>query len=288
MISQPTVWAFGGGTNSTAGIIKSVQLGERIDAILFADTGGERPGTYSHIKTFSDWLLARGYPSVTVIRRNGLSLEERCLSQKVLPAIAYGSKACSVRFKIQPQWRWVRNWQIALEAWERGDKVVMCVGYDADEPSRLTGARRVEERGRKSQELIEAGVPRSDPRVDAQLALEWRCIRKRYPLIEEWDMGREECAEVCLDAIGYTPSKSSCFFCPNMREHEVIALDEQHPDLLERALKLERNAETSTGLGLWRNKKWGDFIEHWRRQGQLFDLASLRREEDMPCGCYDG
>lgn len=287
-MTQPVVWAFGGGTNSTAGVIKSVQLGERIDAILFADTGGERPETYAHLDVMSNWLEERDYPRITVIRRKGLSLEKRCLSQKVLPAVAYGSKACSVRFKVEPQWRWVRRWPVAKAAWAAGLKVTMCVGYDADEPARLTGARRVEARGRASQDLIDAGVPRSDKRVNAQLALEARCIEKRYPLIEEWDMGRAECVETIQGEGLPLPGKSSCFFCPNMREHEVIRLGEEHPALLERALMLEANAETELGLGLWRDKTWRAFVEQWRRQGQLFDLKSMRAPNEMPCGCYDG
>jgi len=44
------VVSFGGGTNSTAMLVGMWERGERPDAILFADTGGEKPHTYQHAR----------------------------------------------------------------------------------------------------------------------------------------------------------------------------------------------------------------------------------------------
>ncbi|MDG9927457.1 MULTISPECIES: hypothetical protein [unclassified Pseudomonas] len=52
---SPVVVAYGAGTNSTALLVEMVRLGEPVDAILFADTGGERPETYAYRDLFSDW-----------------------------------------------------------------------------------------------------------------------------------------------------------------------------------------------------------------------------------------
>jgi 3'-phosphoadenosine 5'-phosphosulfate sulfotransferase (PAPS reductase)/FAD synthetase len=51
-----SVVSFGGGVNSTAMLIGMILRGERPDAILFADTGGEKPATYDFVATFRDWL----------------------------------------------------------------------------------------------------------------------------------------------------------------------------------------------------------------------------------------
>lgn len=64
---EPHVVAFGGGVDSTAMVIGLVQRKEPIDLILFADTGGERPSTYEHIKAFSAWLKERGYPGIITV-----------------------------------------------------------------------------------------------------------------------------------------------------------------------------------------------------------------------------
>ena len=71
-MDTPRAWCWGGGRNSTAGIIKDVNEGKRIDLITIAMHGGEkrRPdpqagdeiGFYDFVPVFGDWLEARGYP----------------------------------------------------------------------------------------------------------------------------------------------------------------------------------------------------------------------------------
>ena len=63
MERAPVVVSYGGGTNSTAMLIGMVERSEPVDLILFADTGGERPGTYAYVDLFSGWLRERGYPA---------------------------------------------------------------------------------------------------------------------------------------------------------------------------------------------------------------------------------
>lgn len=43
LVSDFVISSYGGGTNSTALLIECVKRGIRIDMILFADTGGEKP-----------------------------------------------------------------------------------------------------------------------------------------------------------------------------------------------------------------------------------------------------
>jgi hypothetical protein len=112
------VACFGGGTDSTS-YIEMVALRERIDLVLFADTGGEKPHSYEHIEQFSQWLVDRGYPPVTIVHPTQ-TLESMCLRLETLPSKVIGYKTCSQRFKIEPQNKFLNNWGPARAAWDRG------------------------------------------------------------------------------------------------------------------------------------------------------------------------
>lgn len=122
------VASYGGGTNSTAMLIGCVERGIHVDHILFADTGGEKPHTYEHNARFSDWLVANGMPSITLVRKENLTLEQDCLNRKALPSVAYGFKSCSDHFKIRPQRKYLESIGVINHT--------RLIGFDMDEPQR--------------------------------------------------------------------------------------------------------------------------------------------------------
>ena len=69
------------------------------------------------------------------------TLEQECLRSRSLPSIAYGHKKCSQKYKIAPQDRFCNHYPPCREVWQRGDRVVKMIGYDAGEVRRLEGAR---------------------------------------------------------------------------------------------------------------------------------------------------
>jgi len=103
--------SWGGGVNSTAMLIGMHERGIIPDHILFADTGGEKPETYAYLKRFSNWLQAHGMPDVVTVAIDckHVTLEQECLTQKVLPSLAYGWKKCSHKYKIEPLDKHVRT-----------------------------------------------------------------------------------------------------------------------------------------------------------------------------------
>lgn len=123
------VASFGGGVNSTAMLIGMVERRERLDLILFADTGGEKPHTYAHITAFSGWLLAHGMPAITIVRKPVITLEQDCINRHALPSVAYGFKSCSDHFKMRPQRDYLKAHGIVPSA--------TLIGFDADEPHRV-------------------------------------------------------------------------------------------------------------------------------------------------------
>jgi len=248
-----TVASFGGGTDSTAMLIGMQQRGEKVDLILFADTGGEKPHTYDHIKRFSEWLVKNGMPEINVVS-GSKTLEQDCLDRHALPSIAYGFKTCSQRFKIQPQDKFLNNWQPAKEAWGDGEKVIKLVGYEAGEE------RRAKDYGDKKYKL-------------------------RYPLIE-WGWDRARCVRV-IESVGLTlPGKSACFFCPSSKAQEVKQLAKDYPHLAQRAIAMEANADLTTIKGLGRDYSWTDLLKFDEAQTKMFDDDFSTAE--VPCGCYDG
>jgi len=178
------------------------------------------------------------------------SLEAECLTRGALPSVAYGFKTCSQKWKTRPQDKYVKSLPEAQAEWEAGRKITKLIGFDADEPQR---AKEFED--------------------DKYVA--------RYPLVE-WDMGRDECIETVEHAELCLPGKSACFFCPSSKAIEIRQLAQVYPELADRALAMEANAELTSVKGLGRRFAWSDLLD----QAEMFD--DFHNVPEMTCGCYDG
>src|SRR5207302_9116336 len=94
-----------------------------------------------------------------------------------------------------------------------------------------------------------------------------------YPLLE-WGYDRERCTRVIAAAGLPIPLKSACFFCPASKKGEIVWLQEHHPELLERALEIERNAQAKliSVKGLGRSFAWEPYLNR-RVALPLFDCG---------------
>lgn len=257
--------SFGGGTDSTAMIIGMYRKGIPIDLILFADTGGECPHTYEHIERFNEWLRQRSLPQITIVwnvDKSGerLTLEQECLKSNTLPSLAYGMKKCSLKHKAGPQDKFCNNYEPCKEIWERGEKVFKYIGYDAGEERRAQHAFAIDLQDKK--------------------------YKKVYALIE-WGWYREDCQRVIQEEGLPLPGKSSCFFCPSMKKPEIKELKRKYPNLFDRAIAIEENAQESlvSVKGLGRDYAWKNYME-W--EDAQISLCMVYESDDIPCGCYDG
>jgi len=248
----PLVVSFGGGTNSAAMLIEMARRKVRPDLIMFADTGGELPETIRFVANFSEWLEAHDMPPVVTVREERQTLEQEVLAANTLPSLAFGFRSCSDKYKVRPQERYLKQWQPALDAWAAGGKVVKLIGYDAGESHRVKN--------------------HDDKR-----------FMVAYPLVE-WGWRRRECVAT-VEAAGFRPAKSACWFCPASKRGEVLSLAKTHPELFARAVAMESNATTATtAIGLGRNWRWSDLVKADEQQMKLFDELP----DPVPCGCYDG
>ncbi len=234
MIRAPVIVSFGGGVDSTALLVEMVRLGDPIDRVLFADTGGEKPETYKHVAFMSEWLVARDAPPVETVRYRPVrapydTLEGNCLSNQTLPSLSFGSRGCSAKFKHEVMDKHVDGVRRGpnkapplpeVAAARAADvKPVRVIGYDAGEVAKGRG---------------------KDKRHGSLIASDGR-YAYRYPLVE-WGWNRTRCIEAIVDAEIPVPLKSACFFCPASKPWELYWLAGAHPDLFLRAIEIEEVA----------------------------------------------
>lgn len=236
-VVPPVVVAYGGGVDSTAMLIELVERGERIDIVLFADTGSEKPETYLFVWLFSQWLADRGVRLVVVRYEPQRfkhwppyrSLDENCFTNGTLPSISFGRHSCSLKWKVEPQDRWLETWEPAVACWAAGGKVVKLIGYDA---------------GPADTKRFAHAVGQEDARFDY-----------RYPL-REWGWDREACKARIAAAGLPIPAKSACFMCGASKPWEIDALPVAQ---LRRIVLMEARAKPRLRNveGLWRKAVQG-------------------------------
>jgi hypothetical protein len=246
----PLVVAYGLGVNSTAMLVEFVHRDIRPDLILFADTGGEKPETYAYLPVIQEYLAEVGFPPVVTVRYHPVravyhTLEQQCLHTGTLPSLAYGGRSCSMKYKKEPQDRFVRHWPPAVDCWRRGAKVLKAIGFDAGP---------ADSRRHRYEEDDE--------------------YRYWYPLAE-WGYDRQRCQQIIAAAGLPVPMKSACWFCPASKKPEILWLQQRHPELLARALAIERNARDSltSVKGLGRCFSWEEYLAR---------LDHLPLFQDMP------
>jgi len=283
------------GLDSTALLVEFVNRTEagdpdcRPDAILFADTGGEKSWTLDFLPTMNRYLEAHSFPAVTVVRYRVKdfqrryknvpiggwyppysSLEENCLSNGTLPSIAFGfqRRSCSQKWKQTPQNEWMKAFPLALSAWTRGERVVKAIGFDASpqDKKRCTYGE--------------------DHNKDQKKYEYW------YPLVE-WSYDRAKCAEIVraagLAAPGFEHAeepvpKSACFFCPASQPEEILALPKPY---LRRIVVMEARAKPRLLKieGLWcktSKKRPGSMTQFIIDKGLLPPEEVERLQKEVP------
>jgi hypothetical protein len=306
----PIVVSYGGGVNSTAMLIIARLKGIKVDAILFADTGNEHPRTYEFIEWFNTWLTNdwQGYPpmvGITVLRKNpgnpgkrttleshlkarvenlksrvntkifmailpwivvefhtkiygvAETLGERCLLSETLPSKAYGYGACSKEWKIAVIEAYIKNNYLLLP-------ITQWIGIHSGETQRLFTKQGEAKSLETSYGLID------------------------YPLVSRFNQNQQNCLDLCR-LLEKQPAKSSCWFCPNAKISEVLALKEKHPDFYEIGVFLEKQAlqhtpQGSKVIGLGRSFGWSNCNE--LTKSEQLEIDSIKNL--IMCSCTDG
>ncbi|WP_185642970.1 hypothetical protein, partial [Burkholderia cenocepacia] len=294
LIGRSVIVCFGAGVDSTAMLVALREADVRPDLITFADTGGEKPETLDHADRTNAILSAWGWPTIDVCRKVPLAttgyadLFGNCLKNETLPSLAFGMKSCSIKWKQIPQDQFIKG---------------VKRGPNACEPHPLWSA--AQRSGERLVKLIGYDCGRADMRRSGSIKEKQDDFDYVYPLqLVGWT--RRDCVQAITRALGaaMVPIKSACFFCPASKQWELYWLAAHHPELLERALILERRAltgrhsrfdevefgaswevlvrtadrfpSTSTSVGLGRSFAWNQ----WARVNQVVDDEfSVKRAE---------
>ena len=205
MPRPPVVLAYGIGVDSTAMLLELVARGEKPDLVLTADTGSEKPATYAYLDVIRPWMAAHGI-DFRICRYEPqrfkhwppyATLVENVLTNATLPSISLGRHSCSLKWKVSPQDKHLSTWQPAIDAWNRGQKVVRLIGYDAS--------------------------PADTRRHAHALTIPSDRFECRYPL-REWNWSRDDCI-ARIEAEGLpVPPKSACFLCCGSKPDEIREL----------------------------------------------------------------
>lgn len=242
--TDPIVVAYGAGVDSTAMLIGLRDRCIPITLIMFADTGSEKPETMAYLPIINEWLQRQGMPPIHRVKRRSpragdASLHAECLRKSVLPSLAYGGHSCSLKWKVDPQWAFTRDflrWDRRQQRWPHGPNITKLIGYDASPAD----ARRI-----------------------ANAAGKWPPgHRYRYPLME-WGWTREHCEQALRREGLPVPMKSACWMCPASKKHEIDWLDATHAELAALSVEMERRAH-QRGLtrthGLGRRWSWSEYL----------------------------
>jgi hypothetical protein len=226
---------FGAGVDSTAMIVALKVAEIRPSLITFADTGCEKPSTIEHIAHMNAILQSWDWPLITVCKKKTLpstgydDLYSNCIANETLPSLAFGFGGCSLKWKTSPLdsqimgvSRGINKCEphpVWIQSKEEDLKIVKLLGYDCG-PADLR-------RSAKAKNIV-------DPNFDY-------C----YPL-QTIGWSRPDCVSAIERLLGtdLVPIKSACFMCPASKKWELYWLAANHPELLEKALHLERLAMT--------------------------------------------
>lgn len=238
------VLSYGGGTQSAALALMSAS-GElpRLDAVIFADTKGELPETYTYAEYVKAVLDKAGIPFLVVSRG---SLEEALLSETPTPAnptppafvlAPDGTKGrvsqyrCSFDFKRRLVTRAVKQLCGPRGAWKHAT-VEQWIGYSADELGRVKQSNECR-CGHPMQRHRDGGCERCS---SCQRFDRWQI--NVHPLI---DLGfrRQDTIRWFAEHGHPAPPRSACFFCPASSDVRWRELRSSHPELWERACAID-------------------------------------------------
>lgn len=206
MKEQKHIVSFSGGKDSTAMLLKMVELNMQIDEIIFLDTGVEFPDMYNHIKKVEEYIGKE----ITVLR-NEKGLFEYWLLHHVKTRGKYKGQQgyswadhrarwCTAMLKVQVSNKYIKSKY-------KDYQVILYQGIAVDETERLD---------RKSGSEIGSIV--------------------RYPLAE-WNMTEQDALNYCYskgfdwNGLYEKFKRLSCFCCPLQSLKELRVLYTDYPEL---------------------------------------------------------
>ena len=131
-MKQLNIISYGAGVDSTAMILKMIEMKITIDQVVFADTGGELPETYKTVEIMIKYCDDHGIPFEIVRNFHLVTLFNKCITRRVFPDMF--KRWCTRDFKVAPIHRFYRkNF--------KGFMINEYIGIDAAETRRCREAK---------------------------------------------------------------------------------------------------------------------------------------------------
>ncbi len=212
-----TYLSYGAGVNTTA-ILHLPDVMENVDFVIFADTGAEKPETYQYIEKYvRPYLKEIGKEFIVVKGKEKINGKE----VSNLYEACYQWKMiptrtlrfCTAKFKIKPIKQYFQNNF-------PGEKIKAVLGIAYDEAYRINNIR-------------------------------WEGQEMWFPLIEK-KITRKGCVDIIKEVGWEIPPRSSCYFCPFQSTEEWLWLKNNHPELWQKAIALEKNGSRYPEILLWK------------------------------------
>lgn len=207
------VASFSGGKDSTAMLLRMIELGEHIDEVVCCDTYKEFPAMYRHIEKVKKVVEDAGI-KFTMLRNEKsfdyLMFEEKTKTNERGRAWpTFRTRWCTGELKKDVLRKHFKQLN------KRCD-VIQCVGIAADETHRLK--RKINQQDGKRHPLLEWGWTEAD------------CLRYCYDNGYDW--------EGLYEIFG----RVSCWCCPLKSLEELRKLRKYFPNLWEQLIEMDRNA----------------------------------------------
>lgn len=202
--------SFSGGKDSTAMLLRLLELNHQIDEVIFCDTYKEFPQMYNHIERIKAVVEGRGIPFTTLKNEHSFDYwmfehepkRRKAEEFKQLYGDAKGyswadarSRWCSTALKTQIIDKYLRT----------KENVVQYVGIASDEQYRLE--RKITQEGNRRYPLVEWGWTEAD------------CLSYCYSLGYDWD------------GLYNHFDRVSCWCCPLKSLDELRNLRKYYPEL---------------------------------------------------------
>ena len=204
VISGKVILSYGGGVNTFALLLKRQEWGIKLNHVVFADTGNEKPQTYEHMRRYQIPEIERQGLKLTVVRHpKWNSLLEYTLAKRKMPFRKTNmARYCTGMFKLDPIIRFETSIRQGKEPF------VNIIGIAYDEIHRMSTV------GRRK----------------------W--ITNAHPLIDH-HITRQDCKGIIQNAGYPIPPKSGCDFCPFQRKSEWARTARDNPSAIDDGIMIE-------------------------------------------------
>jgi len=221
------VVAFSGGKDSTAMLLRLLELGEQIDDIIFADTGFEFPELYTYIKRIEDHIKRK----ITVVQPN------KDFWLFASGEVTRGSNKGEIRglpLRAYPCW-WTRESKVVPLSKLQKDADIVYIGIAKDEEKRVS-----KEKDHKYRyPLVEWGWSEQD------------CIN----YLNEKGL---------FNPLYANFNRLGCYWCPKQSESSLYVLWKNYPDLWIKTKSMEE-WNTKQGKGLLFNFELNKLEEKFKK-----------------------